>query len=350
MWDKILTILQEFLFLFSEISILFILVSMFVAFVNERYSKFFEAHLKSDGFGSYVKAIFLGSLTPFCSCSSIPLLNAFLRAGVPLGVCIAYLSTSPLINPIILVMFIASFGVKITLLYVGFLFGIILLLAFGISKTNTRVFFNENFLNNELQEGQAKSCCSSVKSQPTTQISCCSSTKPSQFFAQSSCCSNPKITQSAMQSSCCSSNNSLLKFTKPESRLKKYFTQSLKEYKKILPYIVIGMAIGATIHGAFPQNFFEEYLKDYGILGVIIAAFIGVLLYMNCSAMIPVALSLTQAGVPLGIMMSFLIAGAGCSLPELILLKRIFKTSFLILFAGMIVFIAISFGLLMFFI
>ncbi|WP_257906589.1 arsenic resistance permease [Campylobacter lari] len=335
MWDKILTILQEFLFLFSEISILFILVSMLVAFVNEKYFKFFETHLKSDGFGSYIKAIFLGALTPFCSCSSIPLLNAFLRAGVPLGVCIAYLSTSPLINPIILVMFVVSFGVKITLLYVGFLFGIILLLAFGISKTNTRVFFNENFLNNELQEGQTKSCCSSVNSQPAT---------------QTSCCSNPKITQSTMQSSCCSSNNSLLKFTKPESRLKKYFTQSLKEYKKILPYIIIGMAIGATIHGAFPQNFFEEYLKDYGILGVIIAAFIGVLLYMNCSAMIPVALSLTQAGVPLGIMMSFLIAGAGCSLPELILLKRIFKTSFLILFASMIVFIAISFGLLIFFI
>ncbi|EAK5529487.1 permease [Campylobacter lari] len=319
MWGKILTILQEFLFLFSEISILFILVSMLVAFVNEKYSKFFETHLKSDGFGSYIKAIFLGALTPFCSCSSIPLLNAFLRSGVPLGVCIAYLSTSPLINPIILVMFIASFGVKITLFYVGFLFGIILLLAFGISKTNTRVFFNENFLNNELQEGQTNSCCSSVKSQPTT------------------------------QTSCCSSNNSSLKFKKYESRLKKYFTQSLKEYKKILPYIIIGMAIGATIHGAFPQNFFEEYLKDYGILGVIIAAFIGVLLYMNCSAMIPVALSLTQAGVPLGIMMSFLIAGAGCSLPELILLKRIFKTSFLILFAGMIVAIAISFGLLIFF-
>ncbi|EAJ6141574.1 permease [Campylobacter lari] len=319
MWGKILTIVQEFLFLFSEISILFILVSMLVAFVNEKYSKFFETHLKSDGFGSYIKAIFLGALTPFCSCSSIPLLNAFLRSGVPLGVCIAYLSTSPLINPIILVMFIASFGVKITLFYVGFLFGIILLLAFGISKTNTRVFFNENFLNNELQEGQTNSCCSSVKSQPTT------------------------------QTSCCSSNNSSLKFKKYESRLKKYFTQSLKEYKKILPYIIIGMAIGATIHGAFPQNFFEEYLKDYGILGVFIAAFIGVLLYMNCSAMIPVALSLTQAGVPLGIMMSFLIAGAGCSLPELILLKRIFKTSFLILFAGMIVAIAISFGLLIFF-
>ncbi|WP_232087576.1 permease [Campylobacter sp. 2014D-0216] len=336
MWDKILIILQDFLVLLGEISILFILVSMFVAFVNEKYSKFFETHLKSDGFGSYVKAILLGALTPFCSCSSIPLLNAFLRAGVPLGVCMAYLITSPLINPIIIVMFIVSFGVKITLLYIGFLLGVILFLAFGISKINTKVFFNDDFLNNELQEGQINSCCSSAKS--------------SQFFTQSSCCSSSKITQSTTKSTCCSSNNPSLNFTKPKTQFKKYFTQSFQEYKKIFPYIFVGMAIGAIIHGVFPQNFFETYLIDYGVLGVFVAAFMGVLLYMNCTAMIPVALALTTSGVPLGIMMSFLIAGAGCSLPELILLKRIFKTNFLVLFASMIVMIAISFGLLMFFI
>ncbi|WP_052244988.1 permease [Campylobacter sp. RM16704] len=91
-------------------------------------------------------------------------------------------------------------------------------------------------------------------------------------------------------------------------------------------------------------------MKDYGIYGVFIAAFIGVLLYMNCTAMIPIALALTTSGIPLSVMMSFLIAGAGCSLPELVLLKRFFKTSFLVLFASAIVFIAICFGLLMFYI
>ncbi|MFY4766375.1 permease [Campylobacter sp. GB48] len=326
MLDKILTILQEFLFLFSEISILFILVSMLVAFVNEKYSKFFETHLKSDGFGSYIKAIFLGALTPFCSCSSIPLLNAFLRAGVPLGVCIAYLSTSPLINPIIVVMFAVSFGLKISLLYVGFLFCVILFLAFCVSKINTRKFFNEDFLKNDLEQ---KSCCSNN----TFQSSCCQ--KPSSIFVK-----NSKI------------SGKVLKFKAKikDYKIKMLFIQSFKEYKKILPYIIIGMGIGAFIHGFFPQDFFQNYMKDYGVLGVFIAAFIGVLLYMNCTAMIPVALALTTSGIPLGIMMSFLIAGAGCSLPELILLKRIFKTSFLILFASMIVFIAISFGLLIFFI
>lgn len=218
-----------------------------------------------------------------------------------------------------------SFGLKISLFYVGFLFCVILFLAFCVSKINTQRFFNEDFLKNDLEQ---KSCCSNN----TFQSSCCQ--KPSLVFAKNS------------------KTSKILNFKNKakESKIKILFSQSFNEYKKILPYIVMGMAIGAIIHGAFPQEFFQNYMKDYGVLGVFIAAFIGVLLYMNCTAMVPVALALTTSGIPLGIMMSFLIAGAGCSLPELILLKRIFKTSFLILFASMIVVIAISFGLLMFFI
>lgn len=324
--EKLVFILKDFLILFIEISVLFVLVNMLIAYVNERYAKFFNEHLKKDSFASYVKAILLGSLTPFCSCSSIPLLNAFLKAKVPLGVCIAYLITSPLINPIIVVMFVVSFGLKISLFYVGFLFCVILLLAFCISKINTQKFFNEDFLKNDLE--QKSNCCSSNAFQSSY------SQKSSLVFAK-----NSKI-------------NKILNFKSKnkENKIKTLFLQSFKEYKKILPYIIIGMAIGAFIHGFFPQDFFQIYMKDYGILGVFIAAFIGVLLYMNCTAMIPVALALTTSGIPLGVMMSFLIAGAGCSLPELVLLKRIFKFNFLFLFASMIVFIAISFGLLMFFI
>ncbi|EAC1839339.1 permease [Campylobacter lari] len=323
--EKLVFILKDFLILFIEISALFILVSVLIAYLNERYAKFFNEHLKKDSFTSYVKAILLGCLTPFCSCSSIPLLNAFLKAKVPLGVCIAYLITSPLINPIIVVMFMVSFGLKISLFYVGFLFCVILFLAFCVSKINTQRFFNEDFLKNDLEQ---KSCCSNN----IFQSSCCQ--KSSLVFAK-----NSKTSKKLN-----------FKNKAKESKIKILFSQSFNEYKKILPYIVIGMAIGAIIHGFFPQDFFQNYMKDYGVLGVFIAAFIGVLLYMNCTAMVPVALALTTSGIPLGIMMSFLIAGAGCSLPELILLKRIFKTSFLILFAGMIVVIAISFGLLMFFI
>lgn len=297
-----LDIFKDFLYLFIELSVLFIGINILVAFLNAKYSNFFDKHLKQDDFKTRIKAIFFGSLTPFCSCSSIPLLNAFLKAKVPLSVCMAYLITSPLINPIIVVVFIVSFGLKISLFYVGFLYAIILLIAFFLSKIDTKKFLNDDFLENDFNE-------------------------------KSSCCNAKK---------CCANKNDI--------NFKQFFVSSLKEYKKILPYVFIGTLIGALIHGFFPQDFFEIYLKDYGILGVFVAAFIGVLLYMNCTAMIPVALALTQSGIPLEIMMSFLIAGAGCSLPELILLKRNFKTSFLVFFAFAIVLIAILFGILISFI
>lgn len=297
-----LDIFKEFLYLFIEISVLFIGINVVVAFLNAKYSNFFDKHLKQDNFKTRFKAIIFGSLTPFCSCSSIPLFNAFLKAKVPLSVCISYLITSPLINPIIIMVFIVSFGVNISLIYIGFLYIIILFFAFLLSKIDTRKFLSHDFLENDFNENAG--CC--VKN----------------------CCSNKK----------------------EDINFKQLFISSLKEYEKILPYIIIGVFIGSIIYGVFPKDFFEFYLKDYGILGIVIAAFVGVLLYMNCTAMIPVALVLAQTGVPLSIMMSFLIAGAGCSLPELILLRRNFKISFLIFFAFAIILIAILFGILIDFI
>ncbi|EAI7007317.1 permease, partial [Campylobacter coli] len=137
---------KEFLYLFVELSVLFIGINILVAFLNAKYSNFFEKHLKQDNFQTRLKAIFFGSLTPFCSCSSIPLLNAFLKAKVPLSVCMAYLITSPLINPIIIVVFIVSFGIKISFIYIGFLYAIILFISFLLSKFDTSKFLNNDFL------------------------------------------------------------------------------------------------------------------------------------------------------------------------------------------------------------
>ncbi|MCI5787269.1 MAG: permease [Helicobacter trogontum] len=90
--------LKLFLIYFIELSMLFVFVSVIVGFINQKYKNTFQKHLSKDSYFSYFKAIFLGSLTPFCSCSTIPLLRALLKANVAFGVCIAYLFTSPLIN------------------------------------------------------------------------------------------------------------------------------------------------------------------------------------------------------------------------------------------------------------
>ena len=129
MESQLLEFFKFFAIYFVELSFLFVIVSVLIAFLNNRYKSTFEKHLGKDSYLSYIKAILLGSLTPFCSCSTIPLLRALLKANVVFGVCIAYLLTCPLVNPIIVGMLFVAFGLKITLIYVAFLFVAIFILS-----------------------------------------------------------------------------------------------------------------------------------------------------------------------------------------------------------------------------
>lgn len=307
MSEKLLLILKDFVFLFAELSILFILISTFVALLNHRYKNFFQKQLASTSLTSYLKAIFLGSITPFCSCSTIPLLNAFLQNGISLGVCSAYLLTSPLINPIIVVMLFLSFGFKLTFAYIAFLVCSIFALSLLISRFDPTSLLLPSFT-------PTKPCCSTPKFSlsPSTQIS---PLKPLNF-------------QKSVE----------------KKGLKDFLKQSLREYKKLIPYIALGMGMGAGIHGFVPQEFLSQSLKDYGALSIILSAFLGILLYIRVEAIIPIGLALMEIGVPSGAVMSFLIAGAGCSLPELILLKSMFKTKFLALFITIVLSVGIGFG------
>ncbi|CAM2844647.1 permease [Helicobacter burdigaliensis] len=325
---KLLESLKLFCIYFIELSLLFIFISAIVSFINHKYKNAFEKHLSKDSYSSYLKAILLGALTPFCSCSTIPLLRALLQANVAFGVCIAYLFTSPLINPIIVVMLFLAFSFKLTFLYVAFLFVAIFIFAILIQRLDTQKFFKEDFKS-------TNSLSFSVKKQAKNpaKITSFSIKKPQ------SCCGESK----SKSTSCCDST------LKNKLSFKEILLQSFKDYKKLIPYIAIGMGIGAFIHGFVPQDFLQDYLSDFGILSVILAALIGILLYIRVEAIIPIGLALLEVGVNEGVIFSFLIAGAGCSLPELILLKGIFRTNFLALFVGLILLIAIGFGSLTYF-
>ncbi|EFP0131661.1 organoarsenical efflux permease ArsP, partial [Campylobacter jejuni] len=270
-----------------------------------------KKQLAGDKISSYFKAIFLGALTPFCSCSTIPLLRAFLEAKVKLSVALAYLFTSPLINPIIFSMLFITFGLKLSLTYVVFLVFLIFIVSFVFSK-----FKEESFL---------KHIPKNTKSNIFTQTT----HNPSNFiFKQKSCCANTQ--------------------DKPKNitiNYKELFKESLKNYKKLLPYIVVAVFIGAFIHGFIPQEILQKYLNGNEILSIVLAAFLGIFLYLRVETIIPIGLALLQMGISQGVIMSFLIAGAGCSLPELILLKQMFKIKFLFLFVMIILGVAISFGI-----
>ncbi|EAI5387694.1 organoarsenical efflux permease ArsP [Campylobacter jejuni] len=298
--------MQSFLNTFKEFLYLFL-----VSIINQKYEGIFKKQLAGDKISSYFKAIFLGALTPFCSCSTIPLLRAFLEAKVKLSVALAYLFTSPLINPIIFSMLFITFGLKLSLTYVVFLVFLIFIVSFVFSK-----FKEESFL---------KHIPKNTKSNIFTQTT----HNPSNFiFKQKSCCANTQ--------------------DKPKNitiNYKELFKESLKNYKKLLPYIVVAVFIGAFIHGFIPQEILQKYLNGNEILSIVLAAFLGIFLYLRVETIIPIGLALLQMGISQGVIMSFLIAGAGCSLPELILLKQMFKIKFLFLFVMIILGVAISFGI-----
>lgn len=152
---------------------------------------------------------------------------------------------------------------------------------------------------------------------------------PSNFiFKQKSCCANTQD----------KSKNITINY-------KELFKESLKNYKKLLPYIVVAVFIGAFIHGFIPQEILQKYLNGNEILSIALAAFLGIFLYLRVETIIPIGLALLQMGISQGVIMSFLIAGAGCSLPELVLLKQMFKIKFLFLFVMIILGVAISFGI-----
>ncbi|WP_349717395.1 organoarsenical efflux permease ArsP [Campylobacter jejuni] len=309
--QSFLNTFKEFLYLFTELSVLFIAISFLVSIINQKYEGIFKKQLAGDKISSYFKAIFLGALTPFCSCSTIPLLRAFLEAKVKLSVALAYLFTSPLINPIIFSMLFITFGLKLSLTYVVFLVFLIFIVSFVFSK-----FKEESFL---------KHIPKNTKSNIFTQTN----HNPSNFiFKQKSCCANTQ--------------------DKPKNitiNYKELFKESLKNYKKLLPYIVVAVFIGAFIHGFIPQEILQKYLNGNEILSIVLAAFLGIFLYLRVETIIPIGLALLQMGISQGVIMSFLIAGAGCSLPELILLKQMFKIKFLFLFVMIILGVAISFGI-----
>ncbi|OIO35679.1 MAG: hypothetical protein AUJ74_05540 [Candidatus Omnitrophica bacterium CG1_02_44_16] len=217
--------------------------------------------------GNFYSALF-GAVTPFCSCSSIPIFFGFLEAGIPLGVTFSFLITSPLINEYLVILMLVFFGWKITTLYVlsGMVIGIVSGLILG------RMYLDK-YLVMDLGE---------------------------------------KIT---------GSNEEIL-YTSFAQRVKFGWSESASITRKIWVWVLIGVGVGAAIHNYVPQGMVEGIIGKAGIFSVPIATIIGVPMYGSCAAIVPVAMVLFQKGFPLGTALSFMMAVAALSLPEAIMLRR----------------------------
>lgn len=264
----------------------------------EKLRDFLISH-KFYGLDYFLATIF-GAITPFCSCSSIPLFIGFMQARIPLGVTFSFLITSPLINEVAIGLFIGLFGLKITIQYVlaGILIGIVG--GFILGKLKMEKYVADFVWNIQPKHKQQKN-----KQLPIKLIA---------------------------------------KTTSKEA---------LDIVQKIAPYIIIGVGAGAIIHGYVPQGFFEGFLQSAGLWGVPIAVMLAVPLYSNASGAIPIIQSLIAKGIPLGTGLAFMMAIVGLSLPEAMILKKVLKWQLLVSFFGIVtlgiiligyVFNAINFG------
>ncbi len=245
----------------------------------------------------YFFASFFGAITPFCSCSSIPLFIGFVNGGIPLGVTFSFLITSPLVNEVAVAMFLGLFGIKATLIYAlsGILLGTIGGFLLGKFKL-------DRYLSDWVRQIQANSAQESEK-----------------WEAEKT----PFI-----------------------DRLPEIIREGWEIVRKVLVYVLIGIAIGAAMHGYVPENFFTGYLSAGKWYAVPLAVILAVPMYANAAGIVPVIQVFVAKGVPLGTAIAFMMAVVGLSLPEATLLKKVMKWKLIGIFFGTITVFIIILGYL----
>ena len=241
---------------------------------------------------SYPMAVGLGAVTPFCSCSSVPLFIGFLEAGIPLGVTMAFLIASPMINEVAVVVLAAAVGWKVAMLYV------VAGLTVGIVGGLVIEFFK---LEKWVEEYVWKI----------------------------------RMGDTAIQQASASFKQRII-----------YAWEQVKEIiGRIWLYVLAGIAIGAVLHGFVPQEFFVKYASADNIFAVPSAVLVGIPLYSNATGVIPIVEALLGKGVPIGTVLALMMSVAAISLPEMIILRKVLKPQLIATFAGIlfIAFIGVGF-------
>lgn len=285
--------LQFFIYDVVKITILLCVLIFIISYIQsyfppERSKKILG---RFDGLVANIMAALLGTVTPFCSCSSIPLFIGFTSAGLPIGVTFSFLISSPMVDLGSLILLTSIFGAKIALAYV--VLGLIIAVIGGslIEKMHMERYV-EDFIKNASQVD----------------------------------ISSPSLTL-----------KDRVDFSK---------TQVSDTFKKVFPYILVGVGIGALIHNWIPQTWVENILGSKNPLGVVLATAIGAPMYADIFGAIPIAEALLSKGAQLGTVLAFMMAVTTLSLPSLIMLKKAVKPKLLFLFIGICTFGIIVVGYL----
>jgi uncharacterized protein len=262
-----------------KITLLLVLIIFAVTFLRSYMSVERTRALlggKREGVGN-VMAAGLGVVTPFCSCSAVPAFIGFVAAGVPIGVTLSFLIASPMVNEIAIGMLLTLFGVKVTAVYVGTGLVIAIVAGWILGRLGVQKWV-EPFVFETKLRGQSI---------------------------------DPSVG---------------LTF---DDRVQMGVEEVGTVLRRIWPYLLVGIGLGAVIHGWVPVEFFTTYAGPGSTFGVLIAVGIGIPLYSNAAGIMPMVQALYEKGLPMGTLLAFMMAVVALSLPEIILLRRVLKPQLL---------------------
>jgi len=269
-------------------TIIFVVAIIRTSFPPEK-TKRMLSH-KREYVGNILAAL-LGIVTPFCSCSAVPLFIGFVESGVPLGVTFSFLISSPMVNEVALIMLWGLFGWKIALIYIGA--GLLVAIFGGIIIGKLKM---EKYVQDYVWEMQV---------------------------------GNAEITS--------------MNFREKLDYARQY---TLELLKKIWPYVVVGVGLGAFIHGYVPADFLARWAGPDNFFAVPVAVALGVPLYSNAAGVIPIVHALMEKGMAIGTVLAFMMAVTALSLPEAIILKNVLKNRLLAVFFGIVAMAIVCVGYL----
>lgn len=291
--------LNFFVFDTLKIAVLLFVITTVMGIVNSYFPvekvRNFLSRNKLYGL-EYLFASTFGVITPFCSCSSVPLFIGFVKGGIPLGITFTYLITAPLVNEVAIAIFLGAFGFKVTAIYVmtGIFLGIVGGFTLGKLKLEKELSpWVQNIIANSQSEEELE--------------------EEKQALAQ---------------------------------RFPTILKEAYNIVKGVSPYIILGIAVGGLMHGFLPTGFFEQYITKGQWYAVPLAVIFGIPMYSNAAGVIPVVQVLVSKGVPLGTAIAFMMGVIGLSLPEAMLLKKVMNLKMIAIYFGTIAFFMILSGYL----
>lgn len=291
--DRLATSLHFFIYdtlkIFTLLATIIFIVAMIRSWFPPERTRRILAH-KREYVGNILAAL-LGIVTPFCSCSAVPLFIGFVESGVPLGVTFSFLISSPMVNEIALVLLWGLFGWKIALIYIGS--GLLIAISAGMIIGRLKM---EKYVQDYVWE--------------------------------------IRVGAMAIEE---------LTFRQRALYARTYTVDLLK---KIWPYVVIGVGLGAFIHGYVPQNFLLKYAGPDNPFAVPLAVLLGVPLYSNAAGVIPIVQALLGKGLPIGTTLAFMMAVTALSFPEAVILKNVLKLPLLFTFFGIVALAIMAVGYL----